>query len=191
VNLNRLGAAARAAIVVCAVAATLAGCSSDSDALANKVAGELPDLTADGLTTFECGSGQAIGGSFQSPADPYVAQCWKGSPDKTFQDVANSVADDVALATGGQNVTSDVCPDDALSAAGGIACRAALVTDGDQSVLVRTVVVLADPETVLKDLSENPTQDQINEAVTGAAVEVLVGTQSPTEPASSPTTSAS
>ena len=48
----------------------------------------------------------------------------------------------------------------------------------------RTVVVLADPSTALAGLPQDPTQDQINEQISGAAVEVLVGTQSPTSPSS-------
>lgn len=175
-----------AAIVIGAGVALLAGCSSDSDAAANTVAEQLPDLTSLGLTSFECGSGDAIAGSFQAPESPYVAECWEGSPaSKSFLDIANSTQDAVISATGGVNVTEDACPEDSLSAAGGIACRAALVTEGDSTVLVRTVVVLADPSTTLADLPQNPTQDQVNEAIAGAPVEVLVGTQSPTGPASS------
>jgi len=184
----------RSAGIVVAMGAMLgilAGCSGgDADAAAKTVAGQMPDLSSQGLTSFSCGTGNAIGGSFQAPAEPFVAQCWKGSPSGSFLDVANATQDAVLAATGGVNVTSDVCPEDALSAAGGIACRAVLVTDADSSVVVRTVAVLADPATVLKDLPANPTQDQIHAAIEGAAIEVLVGTQSPTEDsATSPTAS--
>ena len=164
----------------------LAGCSGGSDAAAKTVADQLPDLTSLGLTSFECGSGDAIAGSFQAPAAPFVAECWEGSPaGKTFLDIANSTQDAVMSATGGVNVTDDACPADSLSAAGGISCRAVLVTEGDSTVLVRTVVVLADPSTTLAGLPQDPTQDQVNEAIAGAPVEVLVGTQSPTGPTAS------
>ena len=171
-----MGAAVRIAVLVGVGSLALAACSNN-DKAANEVADQLPDLTSVGLTEFTCGEGDAIAGSFQAPEDPYVAECWKGSPDKTFLDVANSAQDAVILATGGVNVTSDVCPEDSLSAAGGIACRAALVGEGESGVIVRTVVVLADPETALVNLPESPTQEQINESITGAAVEVLVGTE--------------
>lgn len=180
--LTRLGAAARTAIIVGVAALALAACSSHDDAAAKKAADELPDLTTLGLVEFPCGEGDAIGASFQQPVDPYVAQCWKGSPaGKTFLDVANSTQDAVIQATDGVNITDDVCPADALSAGGGIACRAALVTEGKSTVVVRSVVVLADPDTVLKDLPDKPTQDQINAVLEGAAVEVLVGTQATTD----------
>ena len=185
----------RPALLAGAVVVALAACSAPADELANTVAGQLPDLTSQGLTSFECGSGDAIGGSFQQPKDPYVAECWKGSPPgKTFLDIANSAQDAVIQATGGTDATADACPEDSLSAAGGISCRAALVTKGTQKVLVRAVVVLADPSTALAGLPQDPTQDQINEQISGAAVEVLVGTQSPTasastQPSASPATS--
>lgn len=164
----------------------LTACSNSSDDLAAEVGAKLPDLTSQELESFPCGDGDAIGGSFQTPEEPYVAQCWRGSPAQTFLDVANSIADEVALATGGSNVTSDACPEDSFSVAGGIACRAALVTDGDASVLVRSVVVLSEPRKVLENLPEEPTQEQIREALKGASVEVLIGTQSPTASESSP-----
>ncbi len=186
-----MGRAARAAVIVGVAALALSACSSaDNDAAAKKAAGELPDLTSVGLTEFPCGDGDAIGASFQEPVDPYVAQCWKGSPEKTFLDVANSVQDAVILSTGGVNITDDVCPADALSAGGGIACRAALVTEGESTVVVRSVVVLAEPDTVLADLPDNPTQEQIQQVLAGAAVEVLVGTQ-PTTDGTTPSPSAS
>ena len=186
-----MGRAASAAVIICAAALALAACSGSSDEAAKKAANELPDLTTIGLTEFPCGEGTAIGGSFQAPEDPYVAQCWKGSPaGKTFLDVANSAQDAVTTSTGGVDITSDVCPADALGTTGGIACRAVLVTEGKSSVVVRTVVVLADPETALKDLPDNPTQQQIQETIAGAAVEVLVGTQ-PTTDGTTPQPSAS
>ena len=93
----------RSALVVGVAAIALAACSAPADELANTVAGQLPDLTSRGLTSFECGSGDAIGGSFQQPKDPYVAECWKGSPaGKTFLDIANSTQAAVIQATGGR-----------------------------------------------------------------------------------------
>lgn len=189
-NLNRKARSLAAGALVAVGLAMLTACSNSSDDLAAKVGGQLPDLTSQGLESFPCGDGDAIGGSFQAPKEPYVAECWTGSPSGTFLDVANSAADAVALATGGSNVTSEACPDDAFSAAGGIACRAALVTEGDASVLVRTVVVLAEPKQVLANLPEEPTQEQIREALKGASIEVMIGTESPTaaESSSAPST---
>jgi len=185
-----MGAAVRMAVLIGVGALALAACSSN-DKAAQTVAEQLPDLTSLGLTQFTCGEGDAIGGSFQAPEEPYVAECWKGSPDKTYLDVANSAQDAVILATGGVNITDDVCPEDSLTELGGIACRAALVGEGDSGVIVRTVVVLADPEATLGDLPDNPTQDQINEAITGAAVEVLVGTEPAIQETGTPDPSAS
>ena len=137
-----MGRAARAAvIIVCGGARARGVLVSSDEAAARRRQDELPDLTSLGLTEFPCGDGKAIGGSFQAPEDPYVAQCWKGSPaGKTFLDVANSAQDAVTASTGGVNITSDVCPADALGTTGGIACRAVLVTEGKSSVVVRTVV---------------------------------------------------
>ena len=179
-NLNAKARSLAAGVFAAAAILTLAACSSGADDLAAQVGGKLPELTSQGLESFPCGEGDAIGGSVQAPKDPYVAQCWKGSPNDTFLDVANATADAVALATGGSNVTSEACPEDAFGVGGGIACRAALVTEGDSSVLVRTVVVLSDPKTVLASLPEDPSQEQIREALKGASVEVLIGTESPT-----------
>ena len=104
--------------------------------------------------------------------------------------MANSAQDAATASTGGVDIESDVCPADALGTTGGIACRAVFVTEGDSAVVVRTVVVLADPETALKDLPDNPTQEQIHDTIAGAAVEVLVGTQ-PTTDGTTPQPSAS
>src|SRR6478735_4251360 len=133
-----MGAAARTALVVVVGALALAACSSDSDAAAAAAAAALPDLTEYGLESFPCGEGEAIGGTFQAPEDPYVAECWKGAPDETFLDVVNHAQDAAIAASGGTNVTDDVCPEDAFGEGGGIACRATLVTEGDSSVVIRT-----------------------------------------------------
>jgi len=170
------------------VGATLALAACSGPSAAESVKGELPDLTSKGFTSFECGTGKAIGGSFQAPTDPqFEAQCWTGSPQDEFRDIANSVQDDVTLATSGQDVTGDVCPADSLTTQGGIACRAVLVTKGDTSVLVRTVVILADPATALAKLPANPTQDQIHSLLKGADLEVLVGTEPANQSPASPT----
>ncbi|MGC4174938.1 hypothetical protein [Demequina sp.] len=181
-----------AAVLVCAATLALAACGgSDDDAAATAAADALPDLTSQGLVSFPCGDGAAIGGTFQAPEDPWVAECWKGSPDKTFIDIANASQDAIMLASGGTDISADVCPDDAFGVGGGIACRAVLVTVDGHSAVVRTVAVLADPGTVLDGLPDEPTADQVNEALEGAAVEVLVGTQSPTAVESSSAPSAS
>ncbi len=175
--LNAKARTVAAGFFVAAALVALTACSNDPDRLAGDVGGKLPDLTSQGLETFGCGEGTAIGATFQAPEEPYRAQCWKGSPTGTFLDVANAIADAVIRATEGSNVTSEACPEDAFGVGGGIACRAALVTKGDSSVLVRTVVVLSDPKAVLEKLPEEPTQEQVREALEGAAIEVLVGTE--------------
>lgn len=184
-----MSAVARTAVIVGLGALALAACSSSSDEAAKAAAEALPDLSAQGLESFACGDGEAIGGTFQAPEDPYVAECWKGAPEGTFLDVANQSQDAVLAETGGVNITSDVCPEDAFGVGGGIACRATLVTEGDSSVVVRTVVVVVNPEDVLADLPDDPSQGELEEALKGAEVEVLVGTQPTTEaePEASPT----
>jgi len=186
VNLQSFGASVRVAIIVGVGALALAACSSDADAAANKAAEALPDLSSQGLTSFECGTGEAVGGTFQKPEAPYKAECWTGSPDTTFLDIANASQDAVILATGGTDVTAEACQEDAFGDGGGIACRAVLVTEGDSTVLVRTVVVLTDPNAVIAELPENPTTEQVNEALTGAPLEVLVGTEPTASAAPSP-----
>lgn len=181
----RAAAAAAAAILG---AVFLAGCGSDDTSLAAEVATQLPDLSEQGYASFECGAGEAIGESFQEPADPaYVAQCWVGSPDGTYLDAAQLTHNDVLAATGGVDVTGNACLEDSLNVAGGIACRAAYVQRDGQSVLVRTVVVLANPLEVLGELPEEPSQEEVFEALAGAKVEILVGTEPTTaSPSGSP-----
>lgn len=170
--------AARAATAALALAAVLAGCSGNDQTLAAEVTSQLPSLEDQGFTTFVCGEGEAIGASFQQPAEgDFAAQCWKASPSGTFLDAANTAQDKVIDATGGINFTSSACPEDAFGAGGGIACRATLVERDGEQVLVRVVAVLADPRAVLGDLPQDPTQAQIEEALAGAKVEILVGTE--------------
>jgi hypothetical protein len=170
------GAAATAAAILGAV--LLAGCGSDDTSLAAEVATQLPDLSGQGYTSFECGDGEAIGDSFQEPEDAtYVAQCWVGSPDGTYLDAAQLTHNEVLAATGGVDVTGNACLEDSLNVAGGIACRAAYVQRDGQAVLVRTVVVLADPLEVLGELPEDPSQEEVFQALAGAKVEILVGTE--------------
>ena len=187
VKLNLSGASARTAAVAIVIAGMLAGCSGANDTLAAQVTGQLPDLTENGFTSFTCGDGEAIGDSFQQPeGGDFDAVCWKGAPAGTYLDAANTAQDRVIEATGGTNVTAEVCPEDALSAAGGIACRAVRVDKDGETVLVRTVAVLADPTEVLGALPADPTQEQIQAALAGAKVELLIGTEplvtNPVEP---------
>jgi hypothetical protein len=163
----------RAVAIALAAGVVLAGCSGSS--VADDVNGALPDLSPLGLETFECGTGEAIGGSFQQPQEGYVAQCWRGAPaGDSFIDVANIVQDEVRLATGGVDATATYCPEDALGDVGGIACR---VTEVDSEVLVRTVVILSDIDSVLDGLPDEPTDADVQAALLGAPVEILVGTE--------------
>jgi len=179
--------AARAGALMVGAALALTGCSGNDQSLAAEVTGQLPDLADQGLVGFVCGTGEAIGATFQAPAEgDFGAECWKGAPSGTFLDVVNVAHDKVMVATSGFNYTSEACPEDAFGAGGGIACRATYVERDGEQVLVRVVAVLADPRTVLGDLPEDPTQEQIREALAGARIEVLVGTEplvtNPVEP---------
>jgi hypothetical protein len=150
----------------------LAGCSSTEELV--DVNESLPDLAELGLESFECGTGVAIGEDFIAPEGEWVAECWRGTPEGRFDDLANQIQVEVLKATAGTDVTGAVCPEDLLNNGDAIACRAAFVPEG---TIVRTVVVLSDVEFVLNQIPENPTEADVDAALVGAPVEVLVGTE--------------
>ena len=168
-------AAAASALTLGAL--VLAACSGGTPSTETAQA-YLPDLSAEGYTAFECGTGDAIGEFFQAPADEaYVAQCWRGTPGESFVDVANHLQDNLALHELAFDGTSTYCPEDVLGDVGGIACRVVVVDDGGDQTLIRTVVILSDIEGVLANLSDDPTDQEVADALTTAPVEVLVGTE--------------
>lgn len=155
----------------------VAGCSAEPP-VAQTVATQLPDLTSQGLEAFDCGSGAVIAENFTQPQEPYKAQCWKGNPDTPFTQMASIIAREVADATGGLDVTTQACPADVLNAQEGIACRAVYVGEQGNDTLVRVIVVIADLEAVLSKVPEfSPTPDDVTNALVGADIEVLVGSE--------------
>ncbi len=162
--------------VVLAAALAVAGCSAPT--AADEAREQLPDLSGFGLASFECGTGRALGSDFTPPSDDtYVAQCWAGSATSGIDTLADDVQREVLAATGGEDVSAEACARDASSGSASVACRAVLVTKVDTRVLVRTLVVLADIDALLADLPDNPTDAEIDAALNGADVEVLVGTE--------------
>jgi hypothetical protein len=155
----------------------LTGCSSDP-IVADTVAEQLPDLTADGYESFECGTGVAIDDQFIIPEAPYVAECWKGAPNDPFIGTANTIQTKVMQATGGIDVSDQACPADVLNADAGIACRAVYVGEEGNDVLIRVIVTVADLTAVLEKVpSDNPTSDDVIAALADADIEVLIGSE--------------
>lgn len=172
-----------------AVAALLlAGCSSGPTA-AETVVEHLPDLSSQGFTTLVCEDSAVFGEDFVAPTAPHVAQCWTGAPEDPFVWVANDLRDQLVTATGGTDVSEQACAKDVLNETTGIACRAVYVGEAGDDVLVRIVVTLADAEAVLGQVpAENVTSEDVIAALTGAELEVLIGTEpipdAPASPAS-------
>lgn len=178
-------ARARRIRVVAALGAgvlALAGCTSQS--VAERVGGQLPDLAEYGYEQFECGTGVTIGELFKAPEEPYRAQCWRGAKDDPFTWVADDLRTALVQATGGVDASSVACPKDVLNETAGVACRAVYVgTEGDD-VLVRVIVTLPDIDAVIAKVPEDPTPDDVVNALYGADVEVLIGTEPIPEAAS-------
>ncbi len=166
-----------AGATLASAALLLGGCSSEPP-VAETVATQLPDLTVEGLQTLECGSGEIIADNFVAPQAPYVAQCWTGSPETPFTQLASIIARRVAESTGGTDLSAQACPADVLNVQEGIACRAVYVGEQGNDTLVRVIVTLADLESVLANVpEESPTSDDVIAALEGAKVEVLVGSE--------------
>jgi hypothetical protein len=165
-----------AAVAVAAVVA-LAACGTPASERAIEA---FPDLSDEGFTQFECGTGDAIGAQFQPPQDEqFGAQCWSGAPGKPYTDYANDVVDQVVVETEGLDVSASVCPEDLLSQTSAVACRAVQVEgEGEgEDVLLRIVVLLRNLDDVLAALPEEPTPEQITAVLEGADIELLVGTE--------------
>lgn len=154
----------------------LTGCST-ADTNADIVGGMLPELGRLGLERIECADGAALGEVFIAPESPYVAECWQGARESAFTITAHEVHDAVLAATQGIDVTDMACPKDVFNATAGIACRATYVGEEGNNVLVRVIVVLADPSGVVATMPASPGPEDIENALTGAQIEVLVGTE--------------
>ncbi|WP_144268314.1 hypothetical protein [Demequina sp. NBRC 110055] len=146
-----------------------AGCSGPSQA--ERAADQLPDLSADGFTAVGCDALQQD--ALADIEDPYVRECWTGSPDAAFDAVANDVIGSITAATDAEDVTAFICPDDVIIDEVAFACRAAY----DDEVMYRVVASLPDPAAVMDQLSEDPTDDEIEQAAAGQPVEVVVQTE--------------
>ncbi len=149
----------------------LAGCSGSGQA--QDAADNLPNLEVQGLARIDCADSTVWGGDLEPTRGPYVQECWRGAPELPFDEEADDIMYSILAATDAVDVTDAVCPQDALYASAAVACRAA--NEGD--VLYRVVVALTDPATVVGTLPDEPTDEQIDDALAGAQVEVLVATQ--------------
>ncbi|WP_062464262.1 hypothetical protein [Demequina soli] len=162
---TRLAGAVAATVLV---AATLAACGSPTPDTT------LPDLSGLGLEAVSCDDTTKMAGIGAEAADAEVA-CWTGTPDGTFITTADAILKDLlADNAGGEDVSKALCWDDSVNGDDASACRAILVGDVTDGMIVSTVVALKDPAAVLGGLSDNPTDDEVAKALTGADVEVLV-----------------
>ena len=132
-NLNRKARAFAAGALVAVGLAMLTACSNSSDDLAAEVGDKLPDLTSQGLESFPCGDGDAIGGSFQAPKEPYVAECWTGSPSGTSAAIGNPVSGEYTPGSHVRGVSASASIDQG-NVAGGI--RSATFSSGAGSFQV-------------------------------------------------------
>lgn len=170
-------AQARLAVVALGGALLLAACSS-GNAVAELAATGLPDLTADGFEAMECSEGVVLGDAFVENEDAdYRSECWSGTPESPFFEVAQGIVDDVVIAIDGEEFSLEACPPDVLNERGGVACRAALVGEEGDEALVRIVVVLTELDLVLASLEEGASQEEIVAALEGQSVEILIGTE--------------
>ncbi|PKQ26449.1 MAG: hypothetical protein CVT64_05060 [Actinobacteria bacterium HGW-Actinobacteria-4] len=168
---------ARLAAVMAGGVLALSACSSGTPASELAEAG-LPDLTPGGYASMECSEGVVLGEAFVANEDTaYRAECWSGSPQLPFFEVANDIAADVVIVIDGEDYSLSACPPDVLSERGGVACRAVLVGEQGNEALVRIVVVLSDLDTVLASLETDASQDEIVAALEGQSVEILIGTE--------------
>lgn len=135
-----------------------------------------PDLTERGYASVDCGSGEVLSDVPAPTADTAAMECWEGAPGVPFYTAADEIASRIMIDTEGQDLTDTACPEDFLNDAGGVACRAVLVGDEGDQVVVTIVVALADVLSILDVLPEEPTQPEIDEALRDAQIEVLIGT---------------
>ncbi|WP_062303863.1 hypothetical protein [Demequina subtropica] len=158
---------AAGALAALALAAGLAGCSSPTDT-------DLPDLSGLGLTSTSCEDTVQMSGIATGEEDA-VLECWVGSPEATFLDTADSILDLLLDANGSaEDVSGALCWSDTVTDAEASACRAVLVGDTESGTLVSAVVSLVDPADVIGAISDDPADAEVEAALAGAALEVLV-----------------
>ncbi|MDN4476492.1 hypothetical protein QQX09_11565 [Demequina sp. SYSU T00192] len=144
---------------------------------------ELSDLTALGLESVPCEDTVQMAG-IQSDDDQAVIECWTGAPDDGIIATADAVLEALlADNAGAEDVSAALCWDDTVTDAEASACRAILVGDTTDGAVVSAVLALKDPGAVIGELPDAPTDDEVEAALAGADVEVLVFS----EPASSET----
>jgi hypothetical protein len=190
-NMSSSAVRAGLALVVASATVLLAGCTSEPD-VAETVAGQLPDLSEYGYTSFECGTGVTIDDNFMTPEPPYTAQCWEGTQEDPFVWVADDLKASVIQETGGVDATAQACDQDVLNETAGIACRAVYVGEEGNEVLVRIIVTLSDIDAVMEKVpAEDPTSEDVIAALAGADLEVLIGTEPIQATGATPSASAS
>lgn len=161
----------RAGVLAVVGVIALAACSGSAEA--QDAAGNLPNLELQGMTSIDCADSTMWGDDLEPARGPYVQECWRGAPELPFDEEADDIVYSILAASDAVDVTDTVCPEDALYDSAAVACRAA--AEGD--VLYRVVVALTDPALVVGALPDEPTDEQIDEALAGASVEVLVATE--------------
>ncbi|WP_062299170.1 hypothetical protein [Demequina maris] len=158
-------------------AATLSACGSSLPDT------ELSDLSGLGLESVPCEDTVQMAG-IQSDDAEAVIECWTGAPDDGLLATADAVlAALLADNDGAEDVTAALCWDDTVTDAEASACRAILVGDTTDGAVVSAVLALKDPGAVIGELSDDPTDAEVEAALAGADVEALVFS----EPASSET----
>ncbi len=166
------GLRTRAGVVAVSAAALLvAGCGGSQEAVA--AADSLPDLSSQGLERIDCLESSVWGDELERAKGPWTQECWRGSPQLPFDQEADDIQYTILAATDAQDVTAVICPEDALYDTAAVACRAA----ADDAVLYRTVVALTDPLAIVGALPDAPSEAEIDEALVGAQVEILVSTE--------------
>ena len=163
------GARARARARVAATGAAalaLAGCSSVPDV-------ELPDIADLGLEPIACADTATMGG-LPIDGDDTQAECWIGTPEDGFIRVADSVRDLLLESTGGEDITEALCWDDTLTDVEGSACRAVLVGDTESGAVASVIIAMTDAAAVTADLADEPSEEDVDAAISGAEIEVMV-----------------
>ncbi|WP_156165113.1 hypothetical protein [Demequina silvatica] len=158
-------------------AATLTACGSSTPDT------ELSDLSGMGLTATDCADTVQMSG-IESEDPDAVVECWTGSPEDGLIATADAtLAQLLADNPDGEDVTEALCWTDTVTDAEASACRAILVGSTSDGAVVSAVLALKDPAAVIGELSDSPTDAEVEDALAGAAIEVLVFS----EPASSET----
>ena len=162
---------AGAVLVAGAAALVLVSCTAASDA--GVAAVNLPALSVQYFTLIDCADSVVWGGQLVAPRRPDVQECWTGSPRLPFDEEAQDIMYTILAQTDAVDVSAEICPEDSFYDTAAVACRAA----EDGAVRYRVVVALTQPALVLHSLPDEPTEEEIDEALSGATVEVLLATE--------------